>query len=178
VDERTREKSESAGFPLGKIVAIVTALGTLVGVVFLLLPNLKPEPPPTHLSATINNVSVEHNVTYEQYLKRLRHPTLGYDYRVLNLVGDIINFSVEIEGFKLQKCPMRWSVHDAQTKALVPEPELVDQLASVLTPEAVYDRAVSYIWVPLPAREGTFFVRLTIYDSKNVPLGYVDTEIL
>ena len=52
----------------GEINRIVSALATVVGLLFVLAPSLKPEPPPLRKEAFFREIEVVRNVTSAQYL--------------------------------------------------------------------------------------------------------------
>ena len=60
------------------IGAVAGAVAAVLGVLFLLLPNLRPQPTPEEGSATFGKPTLEQPVTFGQYLRRVELPQTGY----------------------------------------------------------------------------------------------------
>jgi hypothetical protein len=113
-------------------------------------PRLVPEPTATSakMSGTLSdNVGLEHRVQFRDYMARQNLGSDTYTTEELDRWGAIVDFSVEITGFKDQKCFVTWSVRNADTNVLVSTSE--DEI--FLTPETETDRASFSIWIPYPA---------------------------
>ena len=161
---------------IAQIGGVAVAVSAIVGLLFLLVPELKPEPP-QKLDATLSNLVVERGVTLESYLKRQSIDSTQYTHEELQTVGVVISFNVKIEGFKGRSCLLKWSLYEDKTQARVPEGWLVDKEFREFTPEAEVDQAGSDIWVQVPNREGPFFARLELYDDKGVRITFTDSPI-
>jgi len=91
-------------------------------------------------------------------------------------LGVVVNFTVEVEGYKGKRTPLRWSLFDAGTRARMPQEWLRDREAIKFVPEASVDRASSEVWVPLPRERGRYYVRLELFDDKGGRLDFADSE--
>ena len=79
--------------------AAVGFVATLLGVVFLLVPGLKPDEPPRDKGAALTNATVEW-LTYGQYLDRVDTPPAGLDATALARTGILVEFDFAIDGYK------------------------------------------------------------------------------
>jgi len=154
--------------------AIAGAIGAILSVVFVLLPNLQPKAaqPLTEKRADIGVLKVERPVTYRQYLQRTGLPGGDYGAAYLERPGVFVEFDVSIIGYNGQPLPLRWSLFDAVSGSEVSEAK-----GTTLRAEAPSDRATWHIWAPLPRRRGKFFLLIQLFDPKGVvPLDRAQTE--
>lgn len=161
---------------MGAIVAQIgtaaSAVGAVLGVVFVLAPSLKPDPPPPLKRAVIGDLSVERPITYAQYLERTDLPGGDYDMSYLRRPGVFVQFEVSIDGYKGVALPLRWSLYDAVGGGQVSESK-----STTLTAEAPSDSAEWHIWAPLPRRKGSFFLLVQLFDPNEiVPLDRAQTQ--
>ena len=142
--------------------AFATALATLLGVVFLLVPRLKPAeppPPPSVLGATVSNVALEERV----------QPQDGPAYFV-------VSYDVEFVGFKGKESKLEWAGFDARTLqrvALAAPPGPGNPVAAKA--EAPNDRVSVQIRLLVPREGGCIFVRVYAYDADDARLDFADT---
>lgn len=159
-----------SGLSLAKVATVVTSVTAILGLIFLLQPDWKPQPL-QELSGKLTDLAVERHVTLHEYRGRFR--ASGDDGAGDGRqVGHIVHFTAEIKGFKGKTCQMQWVVYDATSKA-----RLGDTYSGGinLSPEALSDRVSWAAWIP--AGLGTVFVRLELYDQKNIRLTWADTEV-
>jgi ribosomal protein L40E len=173
--KETKEQEPRSFTLIKQLGAVAAAIATILGLLFLLWPSIKPVEPPT-LSAVLSNVSVEPNVTREEFLRRNNSPTSGYTREQLQTNGAVVAFDVQLKGFEGRWCPSRWSIYDAPSDTRVPEIELADQPGTIFQPEVADDHAGDKIWVQFPDRAGSYKVRLEIYDDKGVLLTHMDSQ--
>lgn len=133
---------------LTAIGTVVTLIATVVGLIFLFAPDLKPDEPtpPTKLtlSGTIDDVT----------LVAGNPPKLAV--------------SVHIKGFNKRRCQLRFTMYDRRTyKPLV---GLDDELVADMTPESHDDRATTRFDLPVPTYRGQFGTRVRLLDDKGVEL--------
>lgn len=151
--------------------AAVGFVATLLGVVFVLFPALKPEGPPPSKSATLTEPAVE-ALSWGQYLDRKDVDRAAYDAPTLRRRGTFVEFDFAIEGYKDKRLPLRWQLIDAGRG---------DQLGksrdTFITPEAPTDKGTWDVWVPSPrGRASRAFVQLQLYeDSGDVPIARLRT---
>jgi len=151
--------------------AAVGFVATLLGIVFVLFPALKPEAPAPTKSAKLSNPSRE-ALSWGQYLDRKDLDRAAYDARALRRRGTFVEFDYSIEGYKDKRLPLRWQLLDAGGG---------DQLGksrdTLIVPEAATDKGTWDVWVPPPRRRVTrAFVQLQLYDdSGEIPIGRLRT---
>lgn len=132
---------------------------------------------PKTFSAKLEKPTVDTNVLLKDYLEEMNIPASNYSAADLAQVGYRVHFQVQLVGFKGRTCKARWEVFDSDNKARVFPPgwDKVQEPVE-MTPEAATDSASPNFWVPPLATNDAFFVRVTIYDDKDVALTYADSE--
>src|SRR5688500_9803915 len=98
---------------------LATLISSVLAVVFLLVPNLKPEPTPAEGSATFAEPTLEQPVTFGQYLDRIELPRDVYTPDDLARPGALAGFGLTIKGFKGERLPLRWFVLDTVSHEIV-----------------------------------------------------------
>lgn len=151
--------------------ALVGFVATVLGVVFVLFPALKPEGPAPTKGATLSH-PVREMLSWGQYLDRKDLDRRPYDAAALRRPGVFVEFDYVIEGYKEQALPLRWQLIDARGG---------DQLGksrdTQIVPEASTDKASWDVWVPLPRRHvQRVFVQLQLFEQRGtVPIGRLRT---
>ncbi len=147
------------------IGAVAGAIAAVVGVVFLLVPNLRPEPTPQEGSATFEKPTLEQPVTFGQYLRRVELPQEGYTPKQLQQPGVIAAVQLTIKGYRGERLPLRWYALDLGTH------DIVDEQSKKYSFEP--DRNVTPLtwpfWVALPKTPGPFKIVFEIYPPKAKP---------
>jgi hypothetical protein len=90
-------------------------------------------------------------------------------------LGVTVNYRISLTGFRGRKVDVRWELHRPGGGQL-PQDWLKAQRAALLEGEADKDSASPSFWVPLPAIEGPFFIRVTATDEDGVRLARKDTS--
>ena len=164
---------------LAGLAVLATLLAALVGGIFVIFAAFVPVwTAPKTLRASLSDLTIESNVSLEEYLKRSKLPFDEYSDDELGQFGYVVHFKVEMEGFKNRECPVIWSVYDAKTKSKIelPDPWAERQEPIELTPEQANDSAADNFCVPNLSGHGAFFVRLEVLDDKGQLLTFKDTE--
>lgn len=147
------------------IGGLAGAIATVLALVFLLLPNLRPEPTRDEGSATFEKPTLEQPVTFGQYLRRVELPQTGYTAEKLQQPGVIAAVQLMIKGYRGQRLPLRWYVLDEGTH------DIVDEQSKRYTFEP--DRNVTPLtwpfWVALPETPGPFKIVFEIYPPNAKP---------
>jgi hypothetical protein len=147
------------------IGAVAGAIAAVLGVLFLLLPNLRPEPTPQEGSATFEKPTLEQPVTFGQYLRRVELPQTGYTAKKLQQAGVIAAVQLTIKGYRDKSLPLRWYVLDLKTH------DIVDEQSKKYTFQP--DRNVTPLtwpfWVALPEAPGPFKIVFEIYPPNAKP---------
>ena len=157
--ERTPKK-RSPFVLFGQLGAAVSTIATIVGLVLVFAPGLKPDPPAAEKGAAFSDITVDPNVTRADYLKRLDRGPGGYTPQQLRRRGAIVAFHLTITGHKGEDLPLRWGVYSAGDGS-----QVYREKATTLTPEAPVDEASSAIWTPLPRGRGPYYVLLQLFEE-------------
>ena len=147
------------------IGAVAGAIAAVLGVVFLLVPNLRPEPTPQEGSATFEKPTLEQPVTFGQYLRRVELPQEGYTPEQLKQPGVIAAVQLTIKGYRGERLPLRWYALDLGTH------DIVDEQSKKYSFQP--DRNVTPLtwpfWVALPKTPGPFKIVFEIYPPNAKP---------
>lgn len=146
------------------IAALVAFTGTVLGIIFLLWPSLKPEPPsPTHRVA-LSELKLERPVTFGAYLRRIHQDPGGLEDAVLNERGALVSFDFVIEGYKKRSLPLTWQLIEANGGDVLKENRDI-----TLKPEVTKDSANWAAWVPLPrGHRRRVFIEVILYEPRGV----------
>jgi hypothetical protein len=153
------------------VEAVALAVAAVLGVIFLLVPRLKPAEPckGQERRGTLSHVVVDKSVTYGGYLTLIHEPTHGLSPKRLRQVGKLISVRIEAVGYKGKRLPIRWTTLSASGEP-VTEPRLKDQLAFEVEPEECSDSGRRSVWAQNPAQPGAYQVELTLFDEDDEPL--------
>ena len=147
------------------IGGIAGALATVLALVFLLLPNLRPEPTPDEGSATFEKPTLEQPVTFGQYLRRVELPQTGYTPEQLQESGVIAAVQLTIKGYRGKSLPLRWYVLDEGTHDIVDE----QSKRYAFQPDRNMTPLTWPFWVALPKTPGPFKIVFEIYPPNAKP---------
>jgi hypothetical protein len=146
------------------MAALVGFVGSLLAIIFLLWPSLKPEAPSPTRHVALSGLKLERPVTFGAYLKRIRQPPGGLEDAVLNERGALVSFDFVIEGYKNRPLPLTWQLIDARDGTVVDEnPDIR------LEPEVTKDSGTWRTWVPLSKRKRRrVFVLIELFQPRGV----------
>jgi len=146
---------------------VAAAIATIVGLVFLFFPDLRPSATPDEGSATLSKPTLEQPVTFRQYLDRVEIPLEGSTAEQLARPGALAGVMVTIKGYRGQALPLSWYVLDLGTH------DIVDRQSKrhLLQADRNETPAVWPLWVPLPRGPGPFKIVLQIYPPNAKPGG-------
>lgn len=152
--------------------AVIAVLSGLAGFVFLLVPQLKPEPPPAKRSVTIELLSFAPGVSFREYLLRTNLPTGLYTPRKLAERVALVQFRYQSVGYRGEALPIRSELFDADSRDQVHELEAISLAIDVNDESGVW-----HAYAPLPARRGRYFLLVQLMDPRGaVPLDRLETE--
>jgi hypothetical protein len=155
--------------------AIVGAVGfaaTVIGLVFVLWPSLKPEPPPADQGAALSNAQVEPGMTFAAYLDRISQSRGSLDRATLDERGAFVEFDFSVRGFKDKHLPLGWQLLDARDGV-----QLAQDRALRVTPRADRDSGVWNVWIPLRHKARRMYAQIALYNLKGVPIGRVRSPV-
>ena len=169
--------------------AVIALIAAVVGLVFDLWPELKPDPR-TQVGADLAVIAVERNVTLGEWLERSSGSAEEFARRRadylddggseagLRIPGELAFVKVSVRGFKRRGISVRWAVYDAATQervaGLAGRPE--GREATEVDLEAPTDEFVAELWlgpVPGPRR---YFVRVEAREGGGTLLAVADSD--
>jgi len=133
------------------IGAAATAIAAVLGVVFLLVPNLKPQPTPQKLDGEISSVIWRQPANHD----------LNYDV------------VASIDGYSGQTCRLAWSVYESQGHYI----GSADTDALDLTAERNEDRGGGPVSIPEPSAPGEYYVIFTLFAPNGTQLDSKQSQI-
>jgi hypothetical protein len=154
------------------IAGAVGFVATVIGLVFVLWPSLKPEPPPADQGATLANAQVEPGMTFGAYLDRIEQSRKPYDRATLDERGAFVEFDFVVRGWKDKHLPLGWQLLDARTGA-----QLDRSRALRVTPRADRDAGAWNVWIPLRHRARRMYAQVALYNLHGVPIGRVRSPV-
>ena len=146
------------------ITALVAFLGSLLAIIFLLWPSLKPEPPSPTRHVALSGLELERPVTFAAYLKRVQQPPGGLEDAVLNERGALVSFDFVIEGYKNRPLPLTWQLIDARGGTVLDEDRAIR-----LKSEVMKDSGTWRAWVPLrKGKRRRVFILVQLFQPSGV----------
>jgi hypothetical protein len=150
---------------------IVGFVATLLGVIFVLFPAIKPQGPPATKRASLGHPVLE-RLTWAQYLDRMELDRRPYDASALRRRGVFVQFDYSIDGYRDKALPLRWQLIDARRGE-----QLRHSRDTLIVPEATTDAGTWAVWAPLPRRRvARAYVEVQLFeDSGAVAIGRLRT---
>jgi hypothetical protein len=162
---------------IGSSATVVGLISGVLGLVFLVLPGLKPDAAGSDggaraTSARLTQVDLEPRISRGQYLARTDQPTIGFTRQQLAVRGAFIRFRVRIRGFENIPLILRREVVDARTGN-----ELSESSAFTITPPSDDVERDWHDWIPLTGREGQYFAIIKLLaEGEDAPLATLKTD--
>jgi hypothetical protein len=154
------------------LVGTVGFAATVVGLVFVLWPSLKPDPPPAEQGATLSNAQVEPRMSFGEYLDRIQQSRAPYDRATLAGRGAFVEFDFAVRGYKNKHLPLGWQLLDARSGA-----QLGQSRAIRVTPRADRDAGAWNVWIPLRRSARRMYAQIALYNAAGVPIGRVRSPV-
>lgn len=149
----------------GTIVALVSGV---IGLLFVLDPNLKPSGKAPTQSAKLSQLRIE-PATRHEYLDRIGSPARPYTKRELAARGELLRFRVAITGFDGKRLVLRSELFAHGGK------QVAESKALQITPTTGTVEASQYLWLPLPTRRGEFHAVIELGQQKQNYFQSLDT---
>lgn len=146
--------------------AIVTLVSSVLGLVFLLLPSLKPDPPappPAHTAVHLRRVSFDPHVSFGQSLRRQGIPSRDLDRATLAQAGALLTVHLTIIGYKGAHLPLRWQLLDVDAGR-----QMGQEQAITITAVSQEDEGDWLVWAPTPRRPGRYAIEVALLPPKGV----------
>jgi hypothetical protein len=147
---------------LGQAAALVGLIGGIVGLVFVIRPDWKPDLSPDVGKADITEVRVRQPVTFRRYLQRLKLEPGTLSEQQLSRLGVLIAFEAQIDGFKGKELPLRWELNNNDTGELVAANEAVS-----IVPSTNEEGRTWFVWVPAPRTNQSYYATVTLYQPRQ-----------
>lgn len=167
-------KRPSPGALLALAATIVGLVSGVLGLVFLLNPDLQPSGEADEQAATLSQLRVKPNASFREYLAREDFPTASYTAEKLAERGALLQFRVRITGFEGRPLILKWELFDDASGEQVDE-----SLARSIRPTTKTNEANQRFFVPLPARPGSYRAVVELLEQKEnslLPLDTLETE--
>jgi hypothetical protein len=154
--------------PKRVFAGVGAAVALLVGVSQLIswIEDRTRDTPPPKVDARITSAGMLKRVPLGNFLREEGQSNAGFDKDELATPGNVVSVRVRIQGFKDERLPLRWSMYNADTETEL-RGEWSDRLGITFRPAGQDEAGRGRFWVGIPARDGTFFVRLTLRDDKG-----------
>jgi hypothetical protein len=168
--------------PIAFLTALLALVAGAIGLAFDLKPEWRPDPR-TAQAASLETLTVDPEVTWDEWLNRRGGTTQELDPCQLRVPGNLVYLGVELQGFKRRSVRYRFSTYDDRTRArlegVLRSVSSGNRPVSTLVGEAPTDRWISTVWVAWPFRDGDFFVRFELFEERSggeeTILGFADT---
>ena len=143
----------------GTIVALVSGV---VGLLFLLDPNLKPSGKAPTQSVKLSQLRIE-PATRERWLNLMGTPTKPYTQRALAQPGELLLVRAAVTGYEGKRLDLRSELFPrAGGKRLYESKAL-----HITPPTGTVDATPPPLWVPLPHRPGKFYAVVQLGQQKE-----------
>jgi hypothetical protein len=151
---------------------IIGLVSTVVALLFVFLPDFKPEPSPNASGAALEQVSFDPDAPRRQYLARTDQEATGFTPEQLDRRGAFVLFSVALKGFKGKTLTLKQELIDTATGE-----QLSEERAIAITPPQNEITRDWHYWVALPARRGSFAIVIQILaDGEDAALATLETN--
>jgi hypothetical protein len=153
------------------IASAVGLSATVIGIIFVLWPSLKPDPPPVDRGASLSHAQVDPGLSFGQYLDRIEQSRKPYGPADLARRGAYVEFDFSVRGYKDEHLPLRWQLLDARTGV-----QLAHSSDLRVTPDVNTDAGSWNVWIPQPPRARRMYVQIQLYNDRGrVPIGRIRT---
>jgi hypothetical protein len=154
------------------IAGAVGFAATVIGLIFVLWPSLKPEGPPAEQGATLSNAQVDTGMTFGEYLDRIEQSRRPFERSALAQRGAFVEFDFAVRGYKDKHLPLGWQLLDARSGA-----QLDQSRALRVTPRADRDAGAWNVWIPLRRSARRVYAQIALYNASGVPIGRVRSPV-
>jgi hypothetical protein len=160
--------------PMANVAAvgtILTVISALVGLVFLFVPGLKPEPPAPTRSARLASVEFVPSLSMRQMLDRTDQSTAGLTREELATRVVFLRYRFETVGYKGKELPIKTELIRADRD------EVNEQRPFAIVPQANEDNGTWFTWAELPRDRARYRLLLQIFEPDEVvPIDELQSE--
>lgn len=190
VSPRATHRGQETGFrrfgasTFALVVAVVALAGSTSSLLFVFLPELKPDPRDSVL-AQLTVFAIDPNVTLAQYLNqayggdRSAPSRLRPTQQQLSTRGDVVYVRTLVDGFKHRHVTLRASVYNAGTQHRYPPPSGRSPFRAALTVNLdTPSTSTIQLFFILPLTDARpSFVRVEMYDGTRM-LAVADSPVI
>jgi hypothetical protein len=108
----------------------------------------------------MSDLRVDAEATFGKYLARVDQPATGYTERQLQRRGALLDFRVQIEGFRGKTLLLKWELFDQGGT------QINESKAIRITPTNETNEATWQLWVPLPRDQGRYVAFVELIEQK------------
>jgi hypothetical protein len=159
----------------GTIVALVSGV---VGLLFVLKPDLKPSGKAPKQAATLSQASFEQSAPYSEYLAKTNVPTGPYTKHLLARRGALVGVHVAVTGYEGNHLLLIWKLFAQPSGNQIDESKATTPTRYKITPRNETTERTPFVWVPLPSRPGKFVAHVELVQQEDPyqPLATLDTS--
>lgn len=159
----------------GTIVALVSGV---VGLLFVLKPDLKPSGKAPKQAATLSQASFEQSAPYSEYLAKTNVPTGPYTKHLLARRGALVGVHVAVTGYEGNHLLLIWKLFAQPSGNQIDESKATTPTRYKITPSNETTERTPFVWVPLPSRPGKFVAHVELVQQEDPyqPLATLDTS--
>jgi hypothetical protein len=132
-------------------------------------------PPPALIDGVIERVALQPNEPLIDYLRGRGLSMDRYDKHQLAARGNVVTVRVRLAGLQRKRILLRWSLYDAQTRQRLRGADY-NQLGTTFTSQGPDHAGAGRFWVPIPRREGRYFIHLILESDSHRQLDERNTR--
>jgi hypothetical protein len=170
--ELAEGKSEGGAMTLLKVAgAIVAIVSGIIGLLFLILPDLKPEGSPSNQQANLSDLILYPNTSFAQYLERTGQTSEGFSKKELAVRGAFVEVRITIIGYEDVTFVLEWELIEESSGEIVSRDD-----SDRFTPHTNEQSDTPSFFADLPQKEAMFFIRLQLLRPGEYGLVPAATE--
>ena len=159
--------------PFKVLAVIIPVVAGLLGIVFLLWPDAKPQGAPTQKGADLGDITIE-PMTFGTYLERVELPAGTLSDAAKAQRGVMTQFDATMRGYKGDDLTPRWQLVSTRDGR-----QIKHSRATTLRPEANEDQVSFFFFVPVPKAPATRCYRVIVQlyrEGSLVPIRPIRSE--
>jgi hypothetical protein len=176
--DKSSDSGNGGGRRLSRLALWVGIVGGILGALVAALTLYYFVSPPSScsgLSGTLDEASLDRDVTYGEFLRITNQEDPTADEETLAQHGTVIAVTMSAEGYEGKELPVRWTTFTRGGH--LTEDELTDQLALGIVPEKCSDTIRRKLWARWPSKKGSYLVEVTLLDERDGLLDTVRTPV-
>lgn len=151
--------------------AIVALVASVVGLLFQLAPQLRPDPR-DRVGAEISVFAVEPGATLGEWIARgfppERQEALRRQYSDQGAGGELLYVRMAVDGHKHRDVALQYDVHHASNGQRVAPEDIDGPTLEPLELSSPSERSVQMLWIPSFRGEPDVFIRVALWDGRGM----------